>query len=116
MEITIYEYNGKPIEKADRIKAQELLTESMDKLEEELGKCTPNTALEFQRRLLEMVDKPIAEMPISKVYKFNTPEALPVIVDELGGSVTLVVEEGHLVGYIASTEDECPQIEEPSDG
>ena len=106
MIITIFEYNGAPIEATDRAEAKRLMTSAFDTLEEELGKCGPDNAQAFQKRLIEMVDKPISEMPISKEYKFDSPDALPIIVEELGGSVTLCIEEDKLVGYIATTEED----------
>ena len=106
MEIVVYEYNGKPIEKADRIKAKELLQSSMDTIEAEMGKATLDNAKEFHKRMVELVDEPIKAFPISKTYVLKTADALPIIVEELGGHLTLCMEEDKLVGYIAITEEE----------
>lgn len=100
--ITVYEFHGKPINAEDRQAVKKLLSESMETLEAELGPCKPDNAVEFQTRLKEMVDTKIESYPTSKEFGFNSEGGLKSIIESLGGTLTLCVEEGNLVGYIVA--------------
>ncbi len=104
MKVKIFEFHGKPIEEADRKKAQTILSDAMDALEEEIGKCTPDNAVEYQSRLASMVDKQIEAFPISKEFTISTPEDVSRIVQDMGSAVTFCVEDDELIGYIAAGE------------
>lgn len=99
--VEVFEFHGQPINEEDREKAKILLNDAMDTIEEELGQCNQDNALEFQARLKEMVESEIQKFPISKEFAFNSEGGLKSIIDQLGGSLTLCVEDDKLVGYIA---------------
>jgi hypothetical protein len=105
MKLEIFEFQGKPIEAADRKKALVLITNAMDSIEAELGKCTADNAKEFQKRIATLVDDKIKEMPISKTVELDSLETLTSLVSTVGDSLTLCVEDGNLIGYIAVPED-----------
>lgn len=105
MKLEVFEFTGKPIEASDRKKALTLISDAMDSLDAELGKCTPDNALEYQKRISVLVDDKIKEMPISKTFEIDSLETLVSLVSTIGDSLTLCVEDGNLIGYIAVPED-----------